>query len=154
MIETSNILIESLSQALEMMAFLTVIPAAEKPEPQIDSLLVQIDFDGSVQGSLQILAGNELAYALAENMSGQPAENEAFAIDALKEFANVTCGLLLPMLVSSDDNGTFNRTLPEAACFNQPCDWQNFAELDGVEILNVEDMPMIARLVLKQGQWN
>ena len=153
MIETSNILIESLSQALETMAFLTVIQANEKPEPQDESILVQIDFNGSVPGSLQILVGKDLAYALAENMSGQPAEDEAFAVDALKEFANVTCGLLLPMLVSSDDDSTFDRTIPKAVHFSQPCDWQNFAENADAAILDVEDMPMIARLVLKQEQW-
>jgi len=65
MIETSNILAESLSQALETMAFLTAIQASEKPQPQDESIFVQIDFDGSVPGSLQILAGKEVAYALA-----------------------------------------------------------------------------------------
>jgi len=153
MIETSNILAESLSQALETMAFLTAIQASEKPQPQDESIFVQIDFDGSVPGSLQILAGKEVAYALAENMSGQPVDDEAFAIDAIKEFANVTCGLLLPMLVSSDDGSTFDRTLPEATRYNRSEDWQNFANNEDAAILDVEDMPMMARLVLKQDNW-
>ena len=153
MIETSNILIESLSHALETMAFLTVIQAEEKPEPQDESIFVQIDFNGSVSGSLRIFTGKNLACVLAENMSGQPVDNEAFAIDALKEFANVTCGLLLPMLTSSDDDSTFDCTLPEATTYNHADHWQNFVDHADAVILDVEDMPMIARLVLKQDEW-
>jgi two-component system chemotaxis response regulator CheY len=89
-------LIEALGEALETMAFITPrLPSKSEPLPSPDNRhLVRVEFDGhGIHGSLAIAAPPAFGAAMAANCDNHPSPGEAD--DALKELANVTCGLLL-----------------------------------------------------------
>lgn len=142
MIDTSNILFEALTQALETSAFLTVVPSQEQPEPPQRFFQVQMHFTGPACGTLQIVAGSQLGKVMAQNISGIESVDNDMAIDAVKELANMTCGLLLPMLVSSEDD-LFDVTLPELHDFQQGQQWEYFVRQDCFTELDVEGLPIL-----------
>ncbi len=151
MIDTSNILDEALTQALETSAFLTVMPSQEQPEPPQRFFQVQIHFKGPACGTLQIVAGFELGRILAQNIRGAESTDDDMVIDAIKELANVTCGLLFPMLVSSEDD-LFDATLPEVQEFKQRQQWEHFAGQNDAMIFDVEGLPLVVNLIVSERQ--
>jgi hypothetical protein len=89
-------LIEALGEALETMAFISPqLPGETKGSLSLEELrLVKVDFTGhGIHGSLAIAAPAAFGTLIASSCSEQvtPAQSD----DALKELANVTCGLLL-----------------------------------------------------------
>jgi two-component system, chemotaxis family, chemotaxis protein CheY len=89
-------LIEALGEALETMAFMSPqLPSKLEPPSLPDNRrLVRVDFEGhGIRGSLAIAASPAFGAAVAANCDNHPSPGEAD--DALKELANVTCGLLL-----------------------------------------------------------
>jgi hypothetical protein len=76
------------------MAFMEILPIEEDLSISEDLLLTEIGFVGPQNGSIQILAGHELAETLAENIAALDEVTEAERQDALKELVNVTCGLI------------------------------------------------------------
>lgn len=90
-------LAEALAEALETMAFISpqLLPADQTPALPAGSRLIRIQFKGSdTQGSLALAASKDFADAMASNLN---VSGDSAADDALKELANVTCGLLLRM---------------------------------------------------------
>ena len=146
MIDTGNILVESLNQALETMAFLTLLPCNEQPSPPMHSFLVQMDFKGPASGKFQILVGEKLCKKIAENIIGVEVMSNNMAIDVLKELANVTSGLVLPMLTASEDD-VFDLSIPEVEHFGSMELWENFTSQSDILLLDVEGSPVAARLV-------
>lgn len=149
MIDTSDILVEALTQALETSAFLTVMPSREQPDPPQRFFQVQMHFKGPACGTLQIVAGFELGRILAQNIMGAESTDDDIAIDVIKELANVTCGLLLPMLVSSEDD-LFDVTLPEVQEFKDSEQWESLTRQNGAIILDVEGLPILVSLTTGQ----
>lgn len=149
MIDTSDILVEALTQALETSAFLTVMPSQEQPDPPQRFFQVQMHFKGPACGTLQIVAGFELGRILAQNIMGAESTDDDIAIDAIKELANVTCGLLFPMLVSSE-NDLFDATLPEIQEFKDSEQWESLTRQNGAIILDVEGLPILVSLTTGQ----
>jgi chemotaxis protein CheY-P-specific phosphatase CheC len=149
MIDTSDILVEALTQALETSAFLTVMPSQEQPDPPQRFFQVQMHFKGPACGTLQIVAGFELGRILAQNIMGAESTDDDIAIDAIKELANVTCGLLFPMLVSSEDD-LFDATLPEVQEFKDSEQWESLTRQNGAIILDVEGLPILVSLTTGQ----
>lgn len=149
MIDTSDILVEALTQALETSAFLTVMPSQEQPDPPQRFFQVQMHFKGPACGTLQIVAGFELGRILAQNIIGAESTDDDIAIDAIKELANVTCGLLFPMLVSSE-NDLFDATLPEVQEFKDSEQWESLTRQNGAIILDVEGLPILVSLTTGQ----
>ncbi len=149
MIDTSDILVEALTQALETSAFLTVMPSQEQPDPPQRFFQVQMHFKGPACGTLQIVAGFKLGRILAQNIMGAESTDDDIAIDAIKELANVTCGLLLPMLVSSEDD-LFDATLPEVQEFKDSEQWESLTRQNGAIILDVEGLPILVSLTTGQ----
>lgn len=149
MIDTSDILVEALTQALETSAFLTVMPSQEQPDPPQRFFQVQMHFKGPACGTLQIVAGFELGRILAQNIMGAESTDDDIAIDAIKELANVTCGLLFPMLVSSE-NDLFDATLPEVQEFKDSEQWESLTRQNGAIILDVEGLPILVSLTTGQ----
>lgn len=89
-------LAESLAEALETMAFVSPeLPAThDLPPASVDLRIVHVEFHGaSINGSLSIAAPVKFGEVVAANC-GDP-EGDRDIEDAFKEFANVTCGLLL-----------------------------------------------------------
>lgn len=149
MIDTSDILVEALTQALETSAFLTVMPSQEQPDPPQRFFQVQMHFKGPACGTLQIVAGFELGRILAQNIMGAESTDDDIAIDVIKELANVTCGLFMPMLVSSQ-NDLFDATLPEVQESKDSEQWESLTRQNGAIILDVEGLPILVSLTTGQ----
>ena len=147
MIDTSNILVEALTQALETSAFLTVVPSQEQLDPPQRFFQIQMHFKGPACGTFQIVAGSQLGKILAQNITGIESVNDDMAIDAIKELTNMACGLLLPMLVSSEDD-LFDVTLPEVQDFQHRQQWEYFARQDCFMKLDVEGLPILICLTV------
>jgi two-component system chemotaxis response regulator CheY len=93
-------LAEALAEALETMAFVSPqLPTGElQPCPLGDLRLVRVAFhDSRRAGSFALAIPHQFGVLMAENCCApdDPAAAEAGAEDALKELANVACGLLL-----------------------------------------------------------
>jgi two-component system chemotaxis response regulator CheY len=93
-------LAEALAEALETMAFISPQLPGEtsSPCPTSDLRLVRVAFHhGHREGSLLFAASHQFGAHVAENCQNtdDPAVTEAQADDALKELANVSCGVLL-----------------------------------------------------------
>lgn len=148
MIETESLIIKTLSEALETMAFMVPMPLEEELEIPTKSLLGEISFRGPHCGVLQILAGVDFAKTLAENIAALEDVDDSACIDALQELCNVTCGLLLPELASSEDD-LFDMTIPETHWQEDPAHWSDFVSDEKSYVLNVEGFLVAARLIIE-----
>jgi CheY-specific phosphatase CheX len=147
-INTQNVVTEAVTQALETMAYLMVMPCQpESIEPPRIAITAEINFKGPVSGSLRTTAGIDFARVLAENISGLEDLTEEEYIDAMKEFVNVTCGLVLPMIASSDAD-VFDITVPHLVRTEDRLKWEQFLSHDDVYILNIEGWPVATRLII------
>ena len=147
MIETKNILVEALSEALEKMAFLTILPMEEDTVVPSETILTEIRYSGPRNGTVLILAGQGFGKILAENIgAGCEADAESCS-DALKELVNVTCGLLLPSLACSSED-VFDVTVPKTTQGQDSPSWQEFITDRDTYVLNVEGQLIAIRLDL------
>jgi len=144
--DTMDIITESVSQALEKIAFLEVMPPEDENTDPKDIIVAKIDFGGNVSGRIQIASEREFTRMFAENMSGMEALTDEQYDDALKELANITCGLVLPMLAESQKE-QFNMDVP---CLTElsPPKWQDFVAEDDTVLLEVEGHPLCVKLEL------
>lgn len=147
-IDTINIVTEAISQALEKMAFLDAMPFDEAFEAPSVTMTADIDFSGPVSGTIRMVAGSDFAQTLAENISGMFELTEEQCVDAVKELVNVTCGLVLPMIASSEAD-VFDLTVPHLAKSEDSVEWDDFASQEDVTVLNVEGHAVATRLILK-----
>ena len=86
-------LAEALSEALETMAFISPEMQEDSEEP-VEARVVSVAFHGAGgNGCLTLAAPRKFGEMVAANCDADP--SAADADDALKELANVTCGLLL-----------------------------------------------------------
>lgn len=148
MIDTDNILTESLKKALETMAFLTVMPPEEDLAVPEKTIMAEISFSGPKNGTIQILAGLNLCKILAENIAALTEVNDETCYDAIKELSNVTCGLLLPVLASSQAD-VFNLAVPTIKNGEDCPNWNEFVEQRNTCILNIEGYLVATRLIMK-----
>lgn len=148
MIKTDTILTDSLAQALETMAFLTIMPLEEDTAAREKTISAEISFTGPKNGTIQILAGLDLCRVLAENIGALTEVNDETCYDALKELSNVTCGLLLPMLTSSGGD-VFDVTVPAIKAGDDSPGWDEFVEQPNSCILNIEGFLVATRLIMK-----
>lgn len=147
MIETKKVLIDSLEQTLETMAFLTIGPLEENMSTPEKPVLAEISFTGPKSGTIQLLTDLDFCGILAENIGALTETNEETCYDALKELSNVISGLLLPVLSSSDAE-VFDITIPTIKKGNDSPTWNEFIEQPDVNVLNVEGNLLAARLIL------
>ena len=148
MIETENILTNSLAQALETMAFLTIIPLEEDITAPEKIVLAEISFAGPKNGTIQILAGLDLCRIIAENIGALTEVNDENCYDALKELSNVICGLLLPVLACTKAD-VFDLTIPTIKNGDDSPKWNEFVEQPNSCKLNIEGYLLAARLITK-----
>lgn len=146
--ETKNTIKTALLQALETMAFMTEFPSDDQPAASSERIMAQIDFSGPKQGSIQILAGLDFAKTLAENIGALDQVSDEHCRDAMKELANVSSGLILPMIASSPQD-TFDITLPFIESGDNAPTWQQFENCDNSCSLNIEDNLIAVNLIFK-----
>ncbi len=95
-----------------------------------------------------MLAGLDFCKILAENIAGIEKANNRKALDALQELSNVTCGLFLPMVVSSTAD-VFDVTVPEVQKYDNPSQWDEFVADANTYILNIEGHAIAAKLIVE-----
>ena len=146
--DSMDIIKESISQALEKVAFLeATVPEDESKAPD-DIIVAEIGFVGHVSGRIQIASEKEFVTAFAENMCGMDDLTKEQYDDALKELANITCGLVLPMLAESQKED-FNMTVPYLTTLSPP-KWQDFVAEDDTVLLEVEGHLICVKLEIHQ----
>jgi len=148
MIETKNILEEALSEALEKMAFLTILPMDEEIVEPVEMVLTKICFTGPKNGTLLMLTGQDLGEILVENFGAVCEADDESSSDAFKELLNVTCGLLLPFLVNLSED-VFDVTVPETFKGQDLPRWQDFISNNDTYVLNAEGHLIAVRLTFE-----
>jgi hypothetical protein len=148
MIETENILDRALSEALEKMAFLALLPLDDEAVEPTETILTEMRFTGPHNGILEILAGPDFGAVLAENIGAVCEVNDEICCDALKELVNVTCGLLLPLLVGSSQE-VFDVTVPKTVKGQAVPTWQEFINNTNTYVHNVEGQLIATRLTIE-----
>lgn len=146
MIETTNILTGALSQAIETMAFLDILPLDEELAVPEKVILSQISYMGPENGTLEILAGRDFAAIVAENMGALDDVDDEACLDAMRELANVTCGLLLPM-IATELSDVFDMTVPVVKSDSDVPQWDGFVSEQDCLVLNVEDHMVAIKLI-------
>ena len=140
----NEILTESISEVLEKMAFMMLMPPEEPlPSPE-QSIRVTMRFTGLVSGQIDLLAGNELIEMMAANFMGvEPDDPEANdkRVDAFKEILNTVCGVLLPRLASSPAD-VFDITIPEAQEINTPEEWDALIQENDAIVMDCDFNPL------------
>ncbi len=148
MIDTANILTGALAQALETMAFMDIMPLEEDASVPHETFCAEIGYSGpQQQGCIQILAGRAFAETLAENIGALDEVTEADCRDALKELANVTCGLVTPV-VAADLSEVFELSIPSIKDQGDVPAWDAWAADPEACVLNVEDHMIVAKLTM------
>ena len=146
--EVGYLLTRSLTQALETMAFTMAIPIDEDMVIPTKTIMAKIKFTGTREGRIQIIAGMEFCKVLAENIAAIDEPNCQSAFDAIRELTNVTCGLFLPMVVSSTAD-VFDITVPHAESCDNPSQWDEFTADKNSSILNIEGHAIAAKLIVE-----
>ena len=149
MIETGTIVPRALSVALETMAFLTILPIDEDLLAPEETILAEMSFTGPKSGTVQILAGLDFAGILAENIGALDEVKDENAFDALKELANVVCGLVLPMVASSQTD-VFDVTVPAIKSGDDAPKWNQFVDDRKSCISNIEGFLVATRLIIEE----
>ena len=147
MIDTANILIGALAQALETMAYMEIMPVEQEDAPSGEVYCAEISFTGPQQGCIQILAGRDFTEMLAENIGALDEVTDADCRDALKELANVTCGLVTP-IIATDMSEVFELTIPTIKAPDEVPAWPQWADDPEACVLNVEGNMVAAKLTL------
>ncbi|MBI9017978.1 MAG: chemotaxis protein CheX [Phycisphaerae bacterium] len=149
--ELTTILTDSLSQALETMAFMVAMPMEDElPEPE-NSLQATMQFQGPQSGRLEMTAPVEWVEMFAANVMGiepDDPDTEEKSVDAFKELLNTICGVLLPRL-AEDPADIFNVTIPQSQAFTTLEQWQQYVAQDDVNILEVDFHPVAIRMIME-----
>jgi hypothetical protein len=141
---TTQSLAEALSESLMTMAFLDAFPAEPAGAPA-NPLVIRVPFTGPRRGALEIVTTDALGATLAANMLGMtPDDPDAVqrGRDALKELANVTCGLLLSKL---PDPTKPAMSIPSVRA-TPAHRWDAVSRRPDAISLDVEGLPLAARL--------
>jgi hypothetical protein len=125
MLELSNSLLEaSLSRALEVMAFISGMPAEQLALPEGPLLATQIQYSGAISGGIQLVCPLRFGAILVSNLLGcaeDSPEAARRACDALGELANITCGAMLREIVAGEP-GLVEMSTPTQKTFD-PQGW-------------------------------
>ena len=149
MIETENIITDALSQALETMAYLAVLPIEDDQAAPDQCLLAEMTFTGPKCGTIQILAGTDFCGTLAENIGALDTVDDEARSDSLKELSNVTCGLVLPLVGSSDED-VFDVTVPALTDSADCPTWDEFTADANCCVSNIEGDLVAVKLIVKE----
>lgn len=145
--DTSMIVLEALSTALERMAFVSLMPLEEPPAEINQPVNVTIRFGGPVTGTIRITTSRQLGLVLAANVLGvEPDDPEAAknASDALKEMANVTCGVLMPML-NPEARERAEMHVPQIEDAT-PEEWSDALKMPGAALVDADGVPLAIQL--------
>ena len=124
---TPELLEASLSEALEIMAFITGMRAQQPESPQGPLIATRIDYTGVLTGRMELVCPRRLGAILVANLLGcdpdSPEANDR-APDALGELGNITCGAVLKR-TNATELGLIEMTVPA----QQPFETEKWPEL-------------------------
>ena len=143
-----ELLLESLAEALQTMAFICPEPMVEAiPAPaSVDCLT--ISWSGGQAGEVQLAAPRLFGELLAVNILAlEPGTTEAAqrAVDALQELCNITTGGLLARLCDAPTD-TPEMGLPTARVLTDAQAWQDFIALPKTTVVLAEGYPVAIRI--------
>jgi CheY-specific phosphatase CheX len=89
---------------LESLALMLLVPEDEAPRSSGATVRAGVSFTGPFEGALELAISSDLLAELSENMLGlgEPIDPD-LQKDALKEFANVICGNILPEIAGAQE---------------------------------------------------
>lgn len=138
----NNLIMESLTEALETMAFMMVMPYEEYEDisQPVACTWASMHFSGPISGTIELLADQQFTETLALNLLGidDPTEARKKGLDAFKELLNTTCGVLLPRLATPESD-IFDVTVPIGEHRNQEETWVNYTTQPDVIVMFVEE---------------
>jgi hypothetical protein len=154
-----DLLLESLAEALQTMAFVSPEPLAPDAAPPNAAVCLTIKWSatrsadgtptGSGGGGVQLAAPSLFGELLAANIlalePGTP-EIAARAVDALKELCNITTGGLLARCAESPSD-TPEMGLPVATPIPDADAWRNFTHLPNTTAILAEGYPVAIRFL-------
>ncbi len=149
--DTSNIVDESVAEALETMAFMAILPPEDDGCDPSDCMLVDVKFSGALSGVLEILAPQEFCEVLAGNMAATDDVSDAVRADGLKELCNVICGLILQRLATSKED-VFDVSVPAILKDGDVRSWADFCSLPGTAVFNADGYRVAVRIFLATSQ--
>ena len=141
----ADVMTEALTETLETMAFCSVNPVTDDMVIPPRLVHVKMSYKGPKEGCLQILGGWELGRQIAECIGCVEDIEDRFVIDAWKEICNVLSGLVIPAIADSQAD-IYDITVPVATLKEQVPAWNEFVELSGAQVLNVEGCAVATRL--------
>ena len=149
MIKTNDqMMTEALSEALETMAFMMVMPIEDPLPSPAEAVCVTMDFTGPTSGQLQLAAPTGFLDVMTGNIIGCDHDDPQIAgrgVDALKELLNTVGGVLLPKLATSLAD-VFQVTIPQAVEWTSEKQWDEFVSHPDVAVFDVDCDPVALRM--------
>ncbi len=136
----------SLSDALNVMAFISPMPPEDMAPPTGPALRTRIDFEGVTTGSLELVCPLAFGAMLAANLLGtepEASDNNASG-DALRELLNVTCGTMLRNS-GATQRGAIEMGVPTQESFDIS-NWNTFIESDAV-VVDADGCKLAIRMI-------
>ena len=145
-----DVLIESLTEALETTAFMMALPPEEDLPSPAQGSLVCIDFFGPTCDTVELWAPIDFAQMMTANVMGlepDDEESQSKSMDAVKELVNIIGGVLLAKLTRSPAD-MFNLTVPRAEEQFDSGAWEEYVAQDDVIVMDVDGFPVATRLLI------
>jgi hypothetical protein len=149
MLETEQqILVETLADSLETMAFVALMPAEVPTEPPAELRIIAIHFVHGEPAQLELAAPRAFGQMLSSNILGVEPDDEAArtgADDALREVVNVTCGNLLNR-AKRENGAPLRMGLPKVQKIEPALAWKSFTTDPSAFVLNADGHTIAIRL--------
>lgn len=143
-----SILVETLAESLETMAFVALMPSEVPEEPPADLRVVSVTFVHNAQAHLELAAPRAFGQLLSSNILGIEFDDEDArngADDALRELMNVTCGNLL-LKATRTAGEPLRMGLPKIQKIDPAMAWKSFVGDPAGFVLNADGHTIAIRL--------
>lgn len=143
-----DILVETLAESLETMAFVALMPGEVPAEAPPELRVITLNFVHGAPAQLELAAPRAFGQMLSSNILGIEPEDEAAlkgADDALREVVNVTCGNLL-MRASRNSDVPLRMGLPKVQKIDPAAAWSSFTADPRAFVLNADGHTIAIRL--------
>ncbi|HVT88099.1 MAG TPA: chemotaxis protein CheX [Tepidisphaeraceae bacterium] len=150
----NRLLLKAVIDAMETMAFISPEPLTADPSPELLTSLerAHVRFVGPFCGLLELFAPRSLAVLLVANLTCSDqadSRTAAYAEDALKEIANVTCGLLLRRITAAvGAMCEFDLEIPSLDLVDSTETWAHLLSTTDSVALDIQGLPLVARLTI------